>query len=92
MGYEYVKEPGEIKDKNEHEKKMELILSVIKTKNDLENASKNYEYAEGRLIDYYLYEIKASQSKLDYLLKKAKQLGIEFDLTSSFVLKNKKII
>ncbi len=92
MGYDYVKEPSEIKDKNENEKKMELILSVIKTKNDLENASKNYEYAEGRLIDYYLYEIKASQSKLDYLLKKAKQLGIEFDLASSFVLKNKKII
>lgn len=92
MGYDYVKEPSEIKDKNENEKKMELILSVIKTKNDLENASKNYEYAEGRLIDYYLYEIKASQSKLDYLLKKAKQFGIEFDLASSFVLKNKKII
>ena len=92
MGYEYVKESSEIKDKNEHEKKMELILSVIKTKHDLENASKNYEYAEGSLIDYYLYAIKVSQSKLDYLLKKAKQLGIEFDLACSFVLKNKKII
>ena len=71
---------------------MELVLSVIKTRNDLENARKNYEFADGNLIDYYLYEIKANQSKLDYLLNKAKQLGVELDLASSFVLKNKKVI
>ena len=92
MGYEYVKESNAIKDKNEYEKKMELVLSVIKTKNDLEIASKNYEFADGNLIDYYLYEMKASQSKLDYLLKKAKMLGIELDLASSFILKNKRVI
>ena len=92
MNYEYVKETTEIKDKTEKEKKLELILSVINTRNDLENARKNYEFAEGNLIDYYLYEIKANQSKLDYLLSKAKQLGVELDLASSFVLKNKKVI
>lgn len=92
MNYEYLKETVEIKEKSENEKKLELILSFIKTKNDLENARKNYEFAEGSLIDYYLYEIKANQSKLDYLLSKAKQLDIELDLASSFVLKNKKVI
>ena len=92
MNYEYVKETAEIKDKTEKEKKLELILSVINTRNDLENARKNYEFAEDNLIDYYLYEIKANQSKLDYLLSKAKQLGVELDLASSFVLKNKKVI
>ncbi|MBR2240161.1 MAG: DUF2508 family protein [Clostridia bacterium] len=92
MNYDYVKESAEIKDKTEKEKRMELVLSVIKTRNDLENARKNYEFADGNLIDYYLYEIKANQSKLDYLLNKAKQLGVELDLASSFVLKNKKVI
>jgi len=92
MNYEYIKESAEIKDKSEKEKKLELILSVIKTRNDLENARKNYEFAEDNLIDYYLYEMKANQSKLDYLLNKAKQLGVELDLASSFVLKNKKVI
>jgi len=92
MNYEYIKESTEIKDKSEKEKKLELILSVIKTRNDLENARKNYEFAEDNLIDYYLYEMKANQSKLDYLLNKAKQLGVELDLASSFVLKNKKVI
>ena len=40
---------------------------------DLINANNNYEFADGDLIDYYLYQIKATQSKYNYLLKKAKQ-------------------
>lgn len=92
MEYEFIKESAEIKDKTEKEKRLELIISVIKTKTDLENARNNYEFAEGHLIDYYLYEIKANQSKLDYLLNRAKQLGVELDLANSFVLKNKDVI
>ena len=85
MREEYVRESADIKDKNENEKKLELIKSFIKTKDALENARRN-------LIDYYLYEMKANQSKLDYLLCKAKKLGVELDLASSFILKNKKVI
>ena len=92
MDYEYIKEKEEIKDKTENEKRLELIMSVIKTKNDLENARRNYEFAEGNLIDYYLYEIKANQSKLDYLLNNANKLGIEVDLRSCFCLKKRKVI
>jgi len=92
MGYEYVREGKEIKEKTENEKKSELITSILKTKNDLNNASNNYEYAEGNLIDYFLYEIKANQAKLDYLLNKAKKSGIEIDLLNSFSLKNNKAI
>lgn len=88
----FVKESAMIKDKSEDEKRIDLVLSVIKTKKDLENAIKNYEFAEGNLIDYYLYEIKANQSKLDYLIRKAKKQGVELDLASSFLIKNKKII
>lgn len=92
MEAKFVKESAIIKDKSEDEKRIDLVLSVIKTKKDLENAIKNYEFAEGNLIDYYLYEIKANQSKLDYLIRKAKKQGVELDLASSFLIKNKKII
>jgi len=82
MGYEYVKE-SIIKDKTDNEKKLELIVSIIKAKNDLQIANDNFEFAEGDLIDYFLYEIKANQSKLDYLLNKAKEIGIELDLVNA---------
>lgn len=54
----------------------DLIKCIIETREDLVNANKNFEFAEGELIDYYLYQIKATQSKYDYLLKKAKKVGL----------------
>ena len=56
--------------------------------NDLEIANNNYEFADGTLIDYYLYEIKANQAKLDYLLSKAKESGLELDMFNSLCIKN----
>jgi len=80
MYYEdYVKE-NKILDKTEEDEKNEIILSIIKTKMDLDNIRKNYEFAEAELIDYYLYQIKANQSKLDYLIKKAKDKKIMLNL------------
>ena len=87
MSYDYVKE-AIIKDKSENEKKLDLIVSIIKTKNDLEIANNNYEFADGTLIDYYLYEIKANQAKLDYLLSKAKESGLELDMFNSLCIQN----
>lgn len=87
MSYDYVKETI-IKDKSENEKKLDLIVSIIKTKNDLEIANNNYEFADGTLIDYFLYEIKANQAKLDYLLSKAKESGLELDMFNSLCIKN----
>ena len=87
MSYDYVKETI-IKDKSENEKKLDLIVSIIKTKNDLEIANNNYEFADGTLIDYYLYEIKANQAKLDYLLSKAKESGLELDMFNSLCIQN----
>lgn len=93
MDYGYVKEIKEIKDKNMEEKKIELQTSIVETTKALENANKNYEYAEGNLIDYYLYEIKANQSKLDYLIKVAKQNGIQGEnKIKTLILKGKKVI
>lgn len=74
----YVKELI-IQEKTDEERRTELILSIIRTKQDLEISNKNFEYAEGDLVDYYTYQIKANRSKLDYLLKLAKKNGIVVD-------------
>lgn len=79
MEEQYIKET-KIREKTDKEKELELITSIIKTKREVEDARKNFEFAEGELIDYYLYFIKANQAKLNYLLKKAKTQGIVVDI------------
>lgn len=89
MYEKYIRE-DKIEDKSEDEKNLELIVSIIKTKNELDNANKNFEFAEGGLIDYYSYQIKANQSKLDYLMKKAQKKGIVLDMINEiYIRKNK---
>lgn len=78
MYEEYVRE-DKIKDKTDEEKRLELIMSIIKTKQDLHDSNNNFEYAENELIDYYAYQIKANKTKLDYLIKKAQSKGIILD-------------
>ncbi len=68
-----------ILDKSEEDEKQDIIMSILKTKMELNINVKNYEYAEPEQIDYYLYQIKANQAKLDYLIKKAKQNKIELN-------------
>lgn len=65
-----------IKGKTEKEKEIELMQTIIETKEMLKIAISNFEYAEDDLIDYYTYQIKAHQAKLDYLIKIAKRKGI----------------
>lgn len=65
-----------IKGKTDKEKEIELMRTIIETKEMLKVARSNFEYAEDDLIDYYTYQIKANQSKLDYLIKIAKRKGI----------------
>lgn len=85
MEKEFVRE-NKITDKNEEEKKLDLLLSIIKTKRNLEQARKNFEFAEEDLIDYYVYNIKANQAKLDYLIKLAKSKGIVMDVITRIKL------
>ncbi|MGN1301298.1 MAG: DUF2508 family protein [Clostridia bacterium] len=66
---------------------LELIKSVIKTKRELENASKNFDIAEAELIDYYSYQIKANKAKLSYLIKQAKEQGYELDMVNELKIK-----
>lgn len=87
MYEEFVKEFN-LKDKTREELNTILVQSIIKTNKDLQSARNNYEFAEGELIDYYLYQIKANQSKLNYLIKKSKANGITIDRLKQMELKN----
>ena len=83
-----------LREKDEEEKDIELIKSILSTKSDLEKANKNFEYAEEELIDYYTYQIKANQAKLDYLIKQVKKRGIILDIVNQieFKLNNQKVV
>lgn len=75
----YIREE-KIIEKTEQQKERELIKTIIKTREELKMANKNFEYAQDDLIDYYTYNIKANQAKLDYLIKLAKSIGLEVDM------------
>ena len=64
---------------NEMNKEIEIIKNIIKTREELKNNNKNFEFAELDLVDYYIYQIKANQAKLNYLFKLAKAKGITID-------------
>lgn len=87
MQEEYKKEQL-IKDRTELEKEEELVKNIIKTREELKNNNKNFEYAELDLVDYYIYQIKANQSKLDYLIKLAKAKGITIDTINQIKYEN----
>ena len=64
----------------EQEEKKEILRNIINTRAQLTNANRNFEFANTNdLVDYYIYKIKAIQSKLDSLIKLAKVRGIEVE-------------
>ena len=71
MYEEFVKEFPIPKMTEEHCDK-EIIMGILEAKEELLKAHRNFEFAEDELVDYYAYKIKSEQSKIDYLLKKAK--------------------
>lgn len=81
MAYGYMREEN-IENKTEREKEIELIQNIILTKEELKKANKNFEFARDDLVDYYIYQIKANQAKLNYLIKVAKTKGIAVDMIS----------
>lgn len=78
MYEEFIRE-YKIFERTNSDRNSEIIKSIIKTQKEIENASINYEFAEDDLVDYYAYEIKANQAKLNYLIKNAKKNGIILD-------------
>lgn len=87
MEEEYKKEEI-IKNKTELDKEIELIRNIIKTREELKSNNRNFEFAENDLIDYYIYQIKANQAKLDYLIKLAKTTGITIDTINQLKYEN----
>ena len=79
MESEYIKE-SKIESLEEREIEIELIKNIIKTRRELKNVDRNFEYAQDDLVDYYIYEMKANQAKLNYLIKIAKMKGITVDM------------
>lgn len=89
--YKYKKE-SKVVEKTEQEKEIELMVSIIKAKKELEVASLNFEYAQDDLIDYYTYQIKACRAKFDYLVKKAKEKGLVLDMIEQIDIRYNKAI
>ena len=73
------------------ENELELLKSIVATKRELAIANKNFETAEGELVDYYSYQIKASKAKLDYLIKQVKAKGIAVDMINNLQIRIEKI-
>lgn len=82
MVNEYYVRNNPIIEKSETDQDIELMKSLIKTKTELEIANRNYEFADEELIDYYTYQIKANQAKIDYLLKIIKKKGLILDIVN----------
>lgn len=75
----YIKEIPII-DIKESEREQSIINSIIESQKKLELAHKNFEYARGELVDYYAYQIKSEQAKINYLLKQAKDKKISINI------------
>lgn len=86
------KKETKIIEKTKNEKEIELIINIIKARNELEVAAHNFEYAKDDLIDYYIYEIKATRAKFDYLVKKAKEKGLALDMIEQIDIRYNKVI
>lgn len=91
MENEYSRET-KIIEKSDEEKQIELMVSIMKAKKELDEACKNFEYAEDDLIDYYTYQIKANRAKFDYLVKQAKQQNLALDMVKQIEIKLNKAI
>jgi hypothetical protein len=54
-----------------------ILVEIKKVKCDLADAYNNFDYVDDSLmIDYYTYLIKAFETRFEYLIKKAKAIGI----------------
>ena len=86
MQEEFIKD-SKIRDRTELEEEIELIKNIINVNEELTIANENFQFVEDELIDYYTYQIKANQSKLNYLIKIAKTMGITSDMINQIKIK-----
>lgn len=63
--------------KRENAENAELLKNITRARLELEAANQNFSDAtDPLLVDLYAYQIKASQAKYTYLLKKARLKGL----------------
>lgn len=86
MQEEFIRE-SKIKDKTDIEKEIELVRNIIKVNEEIATANNNFEFVDDELADFYTYQIKANQSKLNYLIKQAKTKGITIDMINQIKIK-----
>lgn len=86
MEEEYIRDK-KIIDKSDKEKREELIKSILVAREELHQLNENFEYADEDMIDYYTYQLKANQSKIDYLTRFAKSKGISLDMIEAIKMK-----
>jgi hypothetical protein len=86
MREEYVRE-RKVREKTDKERREELVKSILSAKEELNQLNENFEHANEDMIDYYTYQLKANQSKLDYLIKFAKNKGISLDMIEAVKMK-----
>lgn len=68
------------KDKQDKLEKEEFMQELVRARADLSAARNNYNFAkEPALLEYYIYEIKAAETRLNYYLKLAKQNNLSND-------------
>ncbi len=57
--------------------KANILSEINKVKYELQDAYNNFDYVhDSLLVDFYTYQIKAYEAKFEYLLKKAKEMGL----------------
>ena len=86
MREEYIKDK-KIFDKTDRERREELIKNILIAREELIELNENFKYADADMIDYYTYQLKANQSKIDYLIKFAKSKGISLDMIEAVKMK-----
>lgn len=59
---DYIKE-SKIVDKTAEEHENDLYIDLENSKKTLNNLYENLEFANGDLVDYYTYQIKAEEAK-----------------------------
>lgn len=73
MYREFISEGIKVNEKNDLERNNELLQNIKIVKDSLCNMYNNLQFVESDLIDYYTYQIKAEESKYNYLIKQAKK-------------------
>ncbi len=67
-------------EQEDKQKKQDFIKDLIQARNDLQAARTNYDFAEDtELLEYYIYEIKAAETRLNYFLQMAKKENLSND-------------